>query len=78
VLLAKSILLGFAFVVLTAILVVFVAMVMLFFAARSSAADGGAIGWDPVSWMRQSIIPWLILAAGFVSGFLMGLKRFAG
>jgi hypothetical protein len=33
------------------------------------------IGWDPVSWARQSIIPWMILLAAFGAGFYWQYRR---
>jgi hypothetical protein len=75
VLYVKTILLGFAFVVLTIVLVVVIAISALILFDPGSP-DGTTIGWDPYAMMRESILPWLVLASGFAVGFFLGLRWF--
>ncbi|MGE0405243.1 MAG: hypothetical protein AB7O65_03010 [Candidatus Korobacteraceae bacterium] len=35
----------------------------------------GAIGWDPLSWLLSSFVPWLILLMVFAAGFFWEFRR---
>jgi hypothetical protein len=37
--------------------------------------EGHTIGWDPVSFGRQSFLCWLILVGAFVFGFVWEYRR---
>lgn len=39
------------------------------------APDGAAVGWDPVSLVRQSPLSWLLLTLAFSAGFIWKYRR---
>jgi hypothetical protein len=71
----KSIFLGFAGIIVMACAVV-VVMIASMLLGNRHLPEGTTIGWDPVSWMQQSLLPWLILVTGFAVGFFLGLRWF--
>ena len=52
--------------------IVFVAI--LAFASRD-LPPGQAIGWDPISLLRHSMIAWLVLVLGFGLGFVWKYRK---
>jgi hypothetical protein len=71
----KSTLTGFI-AVLIAIVVSYVVMVPLgsfLYRDRLEGADG--IGWDLMSWLRSSAIPWTMMLLAFASGFYWQFRK---
>ena len=70
----KSMLWGFAGVVLAALLLLILGSVMLMWMARQRAGEISGIGWDPVS-----MLGWFgffsYLAVAFIMAFLLAYRR---
>ena len=64
----KSLLCGFAAVILSVLATGVVIVVMLAIKGRN-LPSGAAYGWDPVSFFRNSLLSWIVLFAAFVIGF---------
>ena len=69
----KSLLAGFAAVIIAAVLSPFVMALYLYVAYKP--AENEAIGWDPISLVRPA--PWLVVAAilVFLIGFVWEFRR---
>ncbi len=73
-LLIKAVFAGVAATVIAAIGTA-VAMVGLVLAMSRNLPEGHTIGWDPVGFLRQSWLCWLILVSAFVLGFVWEYRR---
>jgi uncharacterized BrkB/YihY/UPF0761 family membrane protein len=70
----KSFFAGLAVTLITAIGAAFVFVIILGIASRD-LPEGQAIGWDPISLLRHSLISWVILGSAFVLGFFWEYRR---
>lgn len=68
-LIVKSIAAGIGAMFATAVGAAIVFVAILAFASRD-LPPSEAIGWDPISLSRHSIIAWLVLVLGFGLGFV--------
>lgn len=73
-LLLKSVFAGIAASVVAAI-VTAVAMIGWLLVMSLRLPEGQTIGWDPVSFFRQSWLSWPILVSAFVLGFVWEYRR---
>ncbi len=49
--------------------------VMVFSLVALRGESDAAIGWDPISWLRSSTLPWVILLGSFAGGFFWQFRR---
>ncbi len=70
----KGVLAGLCGVGVLAILTLVTIVVLLSIKSRAMP-EREAIGWDPVSLFRNSIIPWLIIVGTFAAGFAWEFRR---
>jgi len=70
----KSTLAGVAAVVAALIVTALIMIVILVMKSRDLPA-GQAIGWDPISFYRGSMIAWMCLIVAFLVGFAWEYRR---
>jgi uncharacterized BrkB/YihY/UPF0761 family membrane protein len=64
----KSLLCGFVAAILSVLAMGVFIIIMLAIKSRNLPA-GEAVGWDPISFFRNSLLSWIVLVAAFVIGF---------
>ena len=70
----KSLLAGFL-TLLLGVFVMLIAAIVYFAVASSGMPEGTAIGWDPISLVRQSVISWIVFLILFVIGFAWRFRK---
>ena len=74
----KSIVAGLVAIVIAVMMWFIVIMALLIYWSRQMNDTNATIGWDPVSFFRNSgILPWLILLSAFAVGFYWEFRRAA-
>lgn len=74
----KSFLAGIAALLISALLVPvgwILAQILFYMLYKPEGMFRGEVGWDVVSIMRNSVIPWLIILVVFSAGFCWEFRR---
>jgi uncharacterized membrane protein len=70
----KSVLVGF--LALVVVFIVLPILGLILYGFSHTQPEGGSIGWDPISLVRQSpILPGAVAVGVFVAGFLWEFRR---